>query len=141
MEVEAAGRRSAGAGGSGRAFRHRLRRIRRRILAIQRGEFAGEPAAGARPHRSMDEEESLNHVESLKYVLPGSPSYAGKKARSKVKETQAEPSAHARLWLARRQQGPAALELGRAPAASRARRATWLTTQTALSAPSTRMKP
>ena len=59
MEVEAAGRCAAGAGGRGRALRHGLRRIRRRLPALQRSQFAREPAAGARPHRPVDPEESL----------------------------------------------------------------------------------
>ena len=59
MEIEAAGRCAAGAGWSGRAFRHRLRRIRRRLPALQRCQFAGEPAAGPRTHRPVDEEEPL----------------------------------------------------------------------------------
>ena len=59
MEVEAAGRCAAGAGRRGGTVRHVVRRVRRRLLALQRGELAGEPAAGAGSHRSVDEKESL----------------------------------------------------------------------------------
>jgi len=36
---------------------HRFRRFRRRLLALQRGQFAGEPEQGAGAHRSVDEAE------------------------------------------------------------------------------------
>jgi hypothetical protein len=45
--------------GVGRALRHRIRRVRRRLPSLQRGQLAGEPAAGPRPHRPMDQDEPV----------------------------------------------------------------------------------
>src|SRR5438445_11911197 len=59
MEVKAASRCAAGAGRRSGTVGYIVWRLRRRLLALQRGQFAGESAAGARPHRSVDEEESL----------------------------------------------------------------------------------
>ncbi len=59
MEVQEAGRRAAGGGRRGGAFRHCLRRLRRRLSALQRGQLDGEPGAGAGAHRGVDEAESL----------------------------------------------------------------------------------
>ena len=54
LEVQAAGRRAARRSWRGRALRHGFRRIRRRLSALQRGQFDGEPATGARTARQVD---------------------------------------------------------------------------------------
>ncbi len=64
MEIEAAGRLSARTSRRRGTFWHRLRRIRRRLSALQRRKFSGKPAASPRPHRPVDEEEPLNWLHS-----------------------------------------------------------------------------
>ena len=59
MEVQAAGRRAARAGRRGGAFRHCFRSLRRRLSALQRGQFDGKPATGARTPRQVDKAEPL----------------------------------------------------------------------------------
>src|ERR1700685_974619 len=57
MEIEAPGGCVARAGGSGCTLRHGIRKLRRRLSALQRREFSGELAASAGTHRRVDEEE------------------------------------------------------------------------------------
>ena len=59
MEIKASGRCTAGADRRGRAFRHGLRQVRRRLSALQRGQFARQSCRGPGPHRTLDQGESL----------------------------------------------------------------------------------
>jgi aspartate/methionine/tyrosine aminotransferase len=97
--------------GSG-AVRDSVRGIRRRISAIQCGEFAGE-SKGSGPTRAMDEEEESISSNTPGCVL-GSCMPMKKSAESTYSQTQ--PSAGAGVRFSRSQQGPAAVVVGRAAA-------------------------
>src|SRR5580658_10103715 len=133
MEVETAGRCSAGAGRSRCTLRHS---IRRRLFALQRREFAREPATGARPARPMDEKEPLSRLtknpgrcwrfESVRLysapqalrkstaALAAGGFDVGKENHptSDEPQTQTQPSTCSRLRLPQNQQGPSPVVVG-----------------------------
>src|SRR3954468_13124391 len=113
MELEAVSRCTAGTGWSGSAFRDGVRGVWGRLSAIQRGQFAGESAAGAGPDRSVDEEEciDLDQLRSVIRIL--SEHFDGYKEKcAEFFYSESQPTACCRLRLSKEHQRVASVVVG-----------------------------
>ena len=71
MAIEKAGRRAPRGRRRRCIVRHRVRRLRRRLSSLQRGELDREHRESARSHRRLDEEESLGNSGKQESILTG----------------------------------------------------------------------
>ena len=71
MAIEKAGRRAPRGRRRRCIVRHRVRRLRRRLSSLQRGELDREHRESTRSHRRLDEEESLRNSGKQESILTG----------------------------------------------------------------------